>query len=38
LEPQQYASPLAVTPQVCAPPALIVAKLSPPATGVVGAE
>src|SRR5205823_13959121 len=28
LRPQQYAPPLAVTPQVCEPPALTVVKLS----------
>jgi hypothetical protein len=34
--PQQYAAPLGVTPQVCSPPALTDANVSPPdtATGV----
>src|SRR5207237_9554206 len=31
-EPQQYATPLVVTPQVCAPPALIVVNVRPPIT------
>src|SRR2546428_9872095 len=38
LSPQQYAAPLVVTPQVCSgikvPPALSVANVKPPATGV----
>src|SRR5438552_18021120 len=31
-EPQQYATPLVVTPQVCAPPALIVVSVRRPST------
>src|SRR5207249_2212103 len=31
-EPQQYAAPLVVTPQVCIPPALMVVNVRPPST------
>src|SRR5438128_1301547 len=33
LDPQQYAAPLGVTPQVCRPPALTATNGRPPATG-----
>ena len=34
LEPQQYAAPVGVRPQVCPPPALSAVNVRPPATGV----